>query len=412
MIPGSNLLRTRATWIERVALGAVLASLCTAAASAQTLVFKAELTGASVVPPVTTPAMGTAYFIVDLDADTLTYNMTYDQLSSTETAAQIDGFAASGSNGTVQFSLGLGKHKAGVWNYTAADEQSLLDGLAYVVIQSTTNPAGELRGQIERIAAHRVFVADLDGAQQVPAVTTTATGTGVFWANTQTNVLSFLITYADLSSAETESHLHGYAAAGATAPVVFDLGLGFHKSGTWSYTQANETNILGDLLYANIHSATNPTGEVRGQVLLTATNPESYCTAKVNSQACTPAIAVTGTPTLGGADNLKVTASNVVNQSFAALLWSPAPANTPFQGGTQCIAPLAMSTLVVVTSAGNTGAADCSGVPSFDFTHATMNTLGLVAGDLVFLQWWYRDTTNTDLTGFGSSDALVVTILP
>jgi len=412
MIPGSNLLRTSGHLFERVALGTLLAALCSAAVSAQTLVFKAELTGTAVVPPVTTPAKGTAYFIADLAADTLTFNMTYDQLSSAETVAQIEGFAASGANGTMQFTLGPGKHKTGVWNYAAADEQSLLDGMSYVVIQSVNNPAGEIRGQIERIVAHRAFVADLDGAQQVPPVTTTATGTGVFWANTQTNVLNYLITYADLSSTETGAHFHGYAAAGTTAAQVFDLGVGFHKSGTWTYPQNSETNILNDLLSTDVHSTTNTTGEIRGQVLLKTTNAGTYCTAKANSQACTPAITFTGTPTLTTPDNFVINGSNVINQSMAALQWSPAPDNTPFMNGTQCIASQALATLGVASSAGNTAAVDCSGVPTFAFTHATMTSLGLVAGDVIFLQWWYRDAVQTDLTGFGSTDALVVTILP
>jgi len=308
--------------------------------------------------------------------------------------------------------LGPGKHKTGVWNYSAADEQSLLDGLSYVVIQSTNNPGGELRGQIERIVANRSFVADLDGAQEVPPVTTTATATGVFWANTQTNVLNYLITFADLSSTETEAHLHGYAAAGATGAIVHDLGLGFHKSGSWTYPQNAEANLLADLVYANIHSTTNPTGEIRGQVLLTATNPAVYCTAKANSQACTPALTFTGTSTLSGLDNFVINGSNVINQTIAALQWSPAPDNTPFLNGTQCIASTALATLGAVSTAGNAGAPDCSGVPTFAFSHATMNTLGLVAGDLVFLQWWYRDSAHTDLTGFGATEGLVVTILP
>jgi hypothetical protein len=109
MIPGSNLLKTRGSHLERSMLVALVLSLCSAAASAQTLVFKAELTGAAVVPPVTTPAMGTAYFIADLDADTLTYSMTFDQLSAAETGAQIEGFAAPGASGSMQVTLSPGK---------------------------------------------------------------------------------------------------------------------------------------------------------------------------------------------------------------------------------------------------------------------------------------------------------------
>lgn len=415
MIPGSNLLRTCGQLFERAALGTAAAALCAAAASAQTIVLKAELTGAQVVPPVTTPAMGTAWFLVDLDANTVTFDLTYDQLSAAETGAQIEGFAAAGSNGTSQFTLGPGKHKTGTWSYTPADEQSILDGMAYVVIQSSAFPAGELRGQIEVAAAHRVLVASLDGAQEVPPVTTTATGTGIFLVNTQTNVLTYQITFADLSSTETEAHLHGYVPAGQTAASVHDLGLGFHKTGTWTYTQANEANILQDLVYANIHSTNNPTGEIRGQLELKFINAQPYCTAKSNSQNCTPKIGFTGTPTLSGADNFDINASDVLNQSMTALYWSPLSDSAPFLNGTMCLSaptPGTSNLLGVEFSAGTVGPPDCTGKPNFDFTHAQMTALGLTPGDVVFMQWWYRDLTQTDGTGFGNTDALVAIILP
>jgi hypothetical protein len=415
MIPGSNLLRTCGQLFERAALGTAAAALCAAAASAQTIVLKAELTGAQVVPPVTTTGMGTAWFLVDLDANTITFDLTYDQLSGTETGAQIEGFAAAGSNGTSQFTLGPGKHKTGTWSYTPADEQSILDGMAYVVIQSSANPAGELRGQIEVAAAHRVLVASFDGAQVVPPVTTTATATGIFMLNTQTNVMTYQITYADLSSAETGAHLHGYVPAGQTSASVHDLPTGFHKTGTWTYTQANEANILQDLVYADVETTNNPTGEIRGQLELEFVNAQPYCTAKANSQACTPTIGFTGTPTLSGADNFDINATNVLNQSMSALYWSPLPDNAPFLNGTMCLSappPGTSNLLGVEFSAGTVGPPDCTGNPNFDFTHAQMTALGLTPGDVVFLQYWYRDITQSDGTGFGSTDALVTVILP
>jgi hypothetical protein len=412
MNPGSIFLRTRGSLLGRAALGTVLAALCSVTASAQTLVMRAEISGQEVVPPVTTTALGTAWFVIDLDANTLTFDLTFDQLVGNEIAAHIEGFAPAGANGTMKFDLGPGKHKSGVWNYPQADEQSLIDGLAYVLIQSDVFPAGEVRGQIGLAVSARVFVASLDGAQEVPPVTTTAKGTGVFEVNTQTNVLSFQITYADLSSAETQAHLHGYVPAGQTAPVVFDLGLGFHKKGTWTYPQGDEASILANLLYANVHSANNTNGEVRGQVELKASDPGTYCTAKLNSQACTPAIGFTGMPTLTAPDNFRVNAKDVLNQSLCALMWSPIPDNVPFMNGTMCIDAATQAVLGVAMSGGNALPPDCSGQPMFDFTHAKMTSVGLVAGDLVFTQWWYRDMVHIDGTGFGTTDALVVVILP
>ncbi len=61
--------------------------------------------------------------------------------------------------------------------------------------------------------------------------------------------------------------------------------------------------------------------------------PTFYCTAKVNSQACLPQIAYTGSPSLSGPDNFFVTATSVSKRKPGILIWSHDPADLPFQGG-------------------------------------------------------------------------------
>lgn len=386
-------------------------ALC-GAAMAQKLTLKAELTGAQEVPPVTTPAMGTAFFLVDLDTDTVTYDITLDQLQGTETSAQIYGFAAQGLTGGLPlFDLGLGKHKTGQWTYTAADEANILAGMAYVNVQTSLNPTGEIRGQMLRIASPFSLLAKLDGVSEVPPVTTTAVGTGVFEIDPVANILSYQLTYADLSSAETEAHLHGYMPAGQNAPIVFDLGVGFHKVGTWNYPQVDEASILAGLLYSNVHSANFTSGEIRGQIEVQATNPGSYCTAKANSQACTPAIAWTSLPSVTGTDDFFVGATNMINNKVAVLAWSPASTNLPFMGGTLCVDQALAQNAVVTMSGGNPPPDDCSGAPSFHFSQAYMASVGLAAGSLAYAQWWYRDPAQLDATGFGSTDAAYFEVL-
>jgi hypothetical protein len=382
------------------------------AAAAQKIVLRAELTGAQEVPPVTTPAMGTAYFLIDLAADTVTYEITLDQLAGAETSAQIYGFAPAGqAGGSALFDLGLGKHKTGTWSYTAADEGNILSGQAYVNILTATNPTGEIRGQILRVSAPYAFVAKLDGASEVPPVTTTAMGTGVFELDPVANTLSFEITYADLSAAETQAHFHGYAPPGQNANILFNLPMGFHKVGTWNYPAADEASIINGLLYANVHSSTNTNGEIRGQVEVQATNPGSFCTAKPNSMGCTPAVAWSSLPSLTGTDDYFVTASNVLNNKVAVFMWSPTPANLPFMGGTLCVDQATAQSAGVQSTKGNPPPDDCSGTLSFAFNQAYMTSAGLTPGTLVFGQWWYRDPANPDLTGFGLTDAVFFEIL-
>ena len=52
------------------------------------------------------------------------------------------------------------------------------------------------------------FTASLNGAQEVPAVTTTATGTGSFILNADRTELAYHITVCDLSGAITAAHFH------------------------------------------------------------------------------------------------------------------------------------------------------------------------------------------------------------
>lgn len=140
-------------------------------------------------------------------------------------------------------------------------------------------------------------------------------------------------------------------------------------------------------------------------------NVTTYCSAKQNSQGCLPAISWTGTPTLGGADDFHLRATNVINNQFGLVFWGASSDNAPFMGGTRCVA------LPVVRSAnqpsgGNPPPADCSGALDFFFSHAYMNAHGLGVGDPVRAQFWFRDPSHPDGTGVGLSNAAQFTICP
>jgi len=97
---------------------------------------------------VTSNAIGSGVFVIDTDANTMSYDIQFVNLTSTETAAHIHGYAAAGASASPKHTLPAGSPKVGVWNYPDADEASILAGLAYVNIHSSFYTGGEIRGQI------------------------------------------------------------------------------------------------------------------------------------------------------------------------------------------------------------------------------------------------------------------------
>ena len=110
------------------------------------------------------------------------------------------------------------------------------------------------------------------GAQEVPAVTTTASGTLSGTYNDNTNELKWAISWNGLSGDVVAAHFHGPAAAGTNAPPVIPISLttSFGSSGSLTGTEILNETIEGYLkagtLYYNLHTATYPGGEIRGQV--------------------------------------------------------------------------------------------------------------------------------------------------
>jgi carbon monoxide dehydrogenase subunit G len=152
----------------------------------------------------------------------------------------------------------------------AADLTTLINGGLYFNIHTATNGGGEIRGQI--IFPTAAITTVLSGAEEVPAVTTAATGTGNITVNLGTGALSGSVTFTGLSSNATLAHIHA-GAAGANGGVVIGLtGGAGGTSGTWTIpagtvmTAEDLNSLITDGLYFNIHSVNNGGGEIRGQI--------------------------------------------------------------------------------------------------------------------------------------------------
>ncbi|MEI7585170.1 MAG: CHRD domain-containing protein [Runella sp.] len=109
------------------------------------------------------------------------------------------------------------------------------------------------------------FEATLNGANEVPAVTSSATGRMDGTYNKDTKTLNYTITHSGLTPIAGHFHSGQSFEAG---PVVFNFGTALTSpiSGTWTLNQQQENLLFAGLLYANLHTATNRGGEIRGQV--------------------------------------------------------------------------------------------------------------------------------------------------
>lgn len=115
------------------------------------------------------------------------------------------------------------------------------------------------------------LTATANGAQEVPAVTTSGTGTLTGTYDSNTNTLNYTLNWSGLSGPATLMHFHGPALAGTGAGVALGItGFTSAASGTFTgtspLTDAQEADLLAGKWYWNIHTAAHGGGEIRGQV--------------------------------------------------------------------------------------------------------------------------------------------------
>jgi CHRD domain len=110
--------------------------------------------------------------------------------------------------------------------------------------------------------------ADLKGANEVPPNTSPATGKAEAKLDTETRLLSWTITFADLTGPAVGAHFHGPSEPGKNAGIVLPFKtVQSPIDGTATLTETQAADLLAGKWYANIHTAANPGGELRGQMM-------------------------------------------------------------------------------------------------------------------------------------------------
>jgi hypothetical protein len=130
-------------------------------------------------------------------------------------------------------------------------------------------------------AATVSYTAKLSGSREIPKTDTKGTGKldGTF--NTNTKELKYTLTFDGLSGPATAAHFHGPATGKESAGVIGPIGdknPSSPVSGTVTLTDDQAKALQAGKIYANVHTAANPGGEIRGQ--LRPLHPKKTAAAK------------------------------------------------------------------------------------------------------------------------------------
>ena len=227
-------------------------------------------------PPVATSGAGAGAFL--LEGNMLSFNIAYSNLSGVANNAHIHGPTNTTQSAGVLVSLepfnGGAYGTAGTFSgsvaLTTAHRDALLSGLTYVNIHTPANGGGEIRGQIAPV----LMWAWLSGVnERNTAAVTPATGSATFAL--VRDRLTMNVTYRDLLSAATQSHIHGPATFLQSAGVLVELdslnGGAYDASGGLSGTvllvTSNRLSVIDGSTYVNFHTTNYPSGEIRGHIM-------------------------------------------------------------------------------------------------------------------------------------------------
>ncbi len=242
---------------------------------------------------------GTGSVSLTLSEEGLAYEATVTNLTGAITAAHIHRGKIGENGGVWQATPFAGTSAVGFIPrsaFGANDFKNLILGSLYFNVHTAANPGGETRGQI-KLNEGLGFAASLNGAQENPPTAAGELGSAVL---TLTPVgLRYDITVSGLTGAITAAHFHRAPAGsngGVVKDILADFAGGTTASGVWLFSEGLNPSLVNELLnqglYLNVHTAANPGGEIRGQVLLSG--PGATYSATLTSTQEEPPNATTG----------------------------------------------------------------------------------------------------------------------
>jgi hypothetical protein len=139
--------------VRRSLLVAGFAAGFAVSASAATVQFHATLNGASEVPPTNSKGTGETQATLNTETHQLTYDTSWQGLSTPATMAHFHGPAPAGKNAAIEvWQSKKGESPTsplkGTVTLTAQQQQQLMSGMWYTNVHDSAHPAGAIRGQM------------------------------------------------------------------------------------------------------------------------------------------------------------------------------------------------------------------------------------------------------------------------
>ena len=118
------------------------------------------------------------------------------------------------------------------------------------------------------------FYVGANADQVVGDVISAGTGAGWVQLDPETKTIEWSFIFGNLTGPATAAHFHGPAGPGQNAGPQVPLDPSINPIvGSTMINEAQVTDLMNDLWYINIHTAANPDGEIRGQVLKVIPEP-------------------------------------------------------------------------------------------------------------------------------------------
>ncbi len=300
--------------------------------------------------------------------------------------------------------------------HAKARDQVMDDGVSYVT--------GEAHWSVRTASTPAPAVVSIDPSGLSQPNANIATAQGLIWTNNTGAAQTVQLTsaphdYAVAVLAPGESLEHVFPRAGAYGYVVTPAGFAgsvqsigpsnaapmfYMGGGQYSVSLADTSGgnglwVLYELEFRDYPGNRRVTAPAAAA--LVDCNVSVYCTAKLNSLGCLPAIAATGSASASNATSLTISASNVLNQKQGLLFYGYGPAAGSFQGGTMCVAS-PLRRLAAQNSGGSPTGSDCTGAYSVDFSARIASGIDpqlSIVGQQVNAQFWSRDPSAPFTTG-------------
>lgn len=241
-----------------------------------------EMDGAQQVPMNASMAKGVAAINLSLDGKFLEVKSVTDGLSGAIMGAHLHkGIAGTNGGLLVDLTSMISANGRALYGIVEIDDSIksvfqnyVKTGMVYLNLHTMANPNGEVRGQIKYDQNLR-FDARIDTTQITGNLNTfsSAIGAAKFSLNLTYDTLRYYIVASNLTGTIAAAHIHN-AEPNMDGGVVFEFPNtainGNVISGVWTKSNGLTESLISQLMYGNlyvaIHTAANPSGELRGQI--------------------------------------------------------------------------------------------------------------------------------------------------